>query len=224
MKTFTILLNGDICVTQRLRNQIHNSRVIAADGGIRHAEALCIMPELWLGDFDSSNQDLLQKYGHISQEFFPSDKDATDSALACEFALQKGAQRLILCGAFGGERSDHALSHMTQAISLAEKGVSVLLTSGREEGWPILPQSFSSDLSSFSCDLPDGCLFSIIGFSDLKGLTMSGVKWPLLNKNIPFGSSLTLSNRISGTFCCYLCSGKAILLASVPVPSSSLYV
>ncbi|WP_438721708.1 thiamine diphosphokinase [Bartonella rochalimae] len=210
MKTFTILLNGDICVTQRLRDQIRNSRVIAADGGIRHAEVLCVVPELWLGDFDSSEQDLLQKYSHIAQEFFPSDKDATDSALACERALQEGAQRLILCGAFGGERSDHTLSHMTQAIAMAEKGISVLLTSGCEEGWPIIS-------SSFSCDLPNGCLFSIIGFSDLQGLTMSGVKWPLLDKNVPFGSSLTLSNRICGTFYCYLYSGKAMLLASIPV-------
>ncbi|OPB32257.1 thiamine diphosphokinase [Bartonella sp. AR 15-3] len=210
MKTFTILLNGDICVTQRLRDQIYNSRIIAADGGIRHAEALCVVPELWLGDFDSSDQDLLQKYSHITQEFFPPDKDATDSALACERALQKGAQRLILCGAFGGERSDHVFSHMTQAIAMAEKGIAVLLTSGYEEGWPIIPQSFS-------CDLPNGCLFSIIGFSDLQGLTMSGVKWPLLDKNVSFGSSLTLSNRICGTFCCHLCSGKAILLASIPV-------
>ncbi|MDD9333283.1 MAG: thiamine diphosphokinase, partial [Bartonella sp.] len=91
-----------------------------------------------------------------------------------------------------------------------EKGISVLLTSGCEEGWPIIPYSFS-------CDLPNGCLFSIIGFSDLQGLTMSGVKWPLLDKNVPFGSSLTLSNRICGTFCCHLYSGKAILLASIPV-------
>ncbi|USP01237.1 thiamine diphosphokinase [Bartonella taylorii] len=211
MTTFTVLLNGNVCVTDRLHRQIRNSRVIAADGGMRHAAALNVIPELWLGDFDSSDQSLIDKYRHIPRELFPSDKDMTDSALACERALQNGAKQLILCGAFGGERSDHSLSHMTQALVMAEKGIAVLLTSGLEEGWPVLPKSFS-------CDLPEGCLFSIIGFSDLQGLTLSGVKWPLCDKNVSFGSSLTVSNRICGTFSCQLGSGKAILLASVPIP------
>ncbi|WP_336276648.1 thiamine diphosphokinase [Bartonella sp. CB178] len=213
MTTFTILLNGDICVTDRLLNQIRDSRVIAADGGMRHASALNVMPELWLGDFDSSDYDLTRKYSGVPREVYPPDKDMTDSALACEKALQRGAKKLILCGAFGGDRIDHNLSHMTQALVLEETGVPTLLTSGDEEGWPILP-------GPFSCDLPDGCLFSIIGFSDLQGLTLSGVRWPIERRNVFFGSSLTLSNRICGTFSCHLCFGKAILLASVPVPPS----
>ncbi|WP_336287478.1 MULTISPECIES: thiamine diphosphokinase [unclassified Bartonella] len=211
MTTFTILLNGDVYITDRLRNQIKKSRVIAVDGGMRHAAALGVMPELWLGDFDSSDEALMCKYGDVPREVFSSDKDMTDGALACEKALQNGAEKLILCGAFGGERSDHSLSHMTQALAMAERGISVLLTSGYEEGWPLLPRPFS-------CDLPDGCLFSIIGFSDLQGLTLSGVQWSLDGESVPFGSSLTLSNRICGTFSCHLCSGKAILLASVPTP------
>ncbi|WP_375658556.1 thiamine diphosphokinase [Bartonella sp. MR30HLJHH] len=211
MTTFTILLNGDVCITDRLLNQIQNSRVIAADGGMRHAAALNVLPELWLGDFDSSDENLIREYSHVPREIFPSDKDMTDSALACERALQNGAKKLILCGALGGERSDHSLSHMTQALVMAERGISVLLTSGLEEGWPVLPRPCSYDL-------PKGCLFSIIGFSDLKGLTLAGVKWPICDKNVSFGSSLTLSNRICGTFSCHLGSGKAILLASVPIP------
>ncbi|WP_175868556.1 thiamine diphosphokinase [Bartonella gabonensis] len=209
MTTFTILLNGDLFITDRLLNQIQNSRVIAADGGMRHAGVLNVKPELWLGDFDSSDQTLIDEYNHIPREVFPSDKDMTDSALACEKALQNGAKKLILCGALGGERSDHSLSHMTQALMMAEKGISVLLTSGLEEGWPVVPKLMPYDL-------PEGCLFSLIGFSDLQSLTLKGVKWPICDKNVPFGSSLTLSNRICGTFSCHLGSGKAILLASVP--------
>ncbi|KEG22107.1 thiamine pyrophosphokinase [Bartonella bacilliformis Peru38] len=210
MKTFTILLDGDISPTDRLRTQIRNSRVIAADGGMRHAALLNVQPELWVGDFDSTNQALLQQYCDVPREVFSVEKDATDGDLACKKALSQGAQRIILCGAFGGARSDHSLLHMTQAIAMTEKGLSVLLTSGDEEGWPIVPQPFS-------CDLPDGCLFSLIGFSDLQGLTMSGVQWPLSEYTVSFGSSLTLSNRVCGTFSCQLRSGKAILLASLPV-------
>ncbi|ALE03145.1 thiamine diphosphokinase [Bartonella ancashensis] len=208
MKTFTILLNGDVYVTDRLCSQIRESRVIAADGGMRHAEALRVMPELWIGDFDSSDEALLKKYGDVPREVFSVDKDATDGALACEKALQQGAQRLILCGAFGNDRSDHSFSHIVQAIMVAEKGIPVFLTSGREEGWPVVPNAHPYDLL-------DGCLFSLIGLSDLKGLTLQGVQWPLCDKDVPLGSSLTLSNRVDGAFCCHLQHGKAIILASV---------
>lgn len=49
MSTFVILLGGDLVVTERLKRQIAGARVLAADGGIRHAEALGVEPELWLG-------------------------------------------------------------------------------------------------------------------------------------------------------------------------------
>lgn len=34
-----------------------------------------------VGDFDSSDQTLIDKYSHVPREVFPSDKDMTDSAL-----------------------------------------------------------------------------------------------------------------------------------------------
>ncbi|MGO6903043.1 thiamine diphosphokinase, partial [Rhizobium ruizarguesonis] len=48
--TFTILLGGELSLTERLRHAIAGSRFIAADGGMRHAAALGITPELWVGD------------------------------------------------------------------------------------------------------------------------------------------------------------------------------
>ena len=61
MSTFVILLGGDLVVTERLRQQIAGARILAADGGIRHAAALGVDPELWLGDFDSTPEILRQQ-------------------------------------------------------------------------------------------------------------------------------------------------------------------
>ena len=46
--------------------------------------------------------------------------------------------------------------------------------------------------------LPDATRFSIIPFSDLKGLDLENVRWPLIARNVPLGSTLTLSNIALG--------------------------
>lgn len=57
----------------------------------------------------------------------------TDGELAFEEAYMRGADRVILCGAFGGQRTDHTLLHLTMATAQAAKGRNVLLSSGSEE-------------------------------------------------------------------------------------------
>ena len=54
MSKFAILLGGDVTPTPRLTRQLEGARVISADGGMMHAEALNLVPELWVGDFDST--------------------------------------------------------------------------------------------------------------------------------------------------------------------------
>lgn len=212
MTSYTILLDGDLYITERLLRFVQGGAVIAADGAIRFADALGVTPALWIGDFDSSDSVLKDKYKNIKHIKYPVAKDKTDGELAVETALDMGADRLILCGALGGRRTDHALFHMTYALSLAEKGIEVILTSGREEAYPILS-------GAYSFDLPIDSIFSIIGLTELKALTLRGCDWPLENKDVEFGSSLTLSNRVCGTFQLNLGCGKAMLLASLPVKS-----
>jgi len=206
MKSYAILLDGNLQVTPRLLAEIKESNVIVADGAIRYVEPLGVTPELWVGDFDSADPALMIKYRNIERRSFPVAKDKTDGELAIDFALERGANRIILCGALGGKRSDHAFFHFVHALAMKQNGIDVLLTSGAEEGYAILP-------GHYSFDFPAGTIFSIIGFDDLGGLTIEGAKWPLRRKNVPFGSSLTLSNEVVGQLHLTLSSGRAILVA-----------
>ncbi len=206
MSTFVILLGGDLVRTPRLAGALSGARVIAADLGIRHATELGLTPELWIGDFDSLGGIDVEPHADVPREVYPPEKDSTDGELAADAALRRGATSLVLAGAFGGPRADHAFLHMTAAIRLSEGGIPVLLTSGLEEGVPLMPGR-----SDF--DYADGTLFSILPFSPLTGLTVSGAKWPLDDVEIVFGSSLTMSNEVRGRLSVSLREGRALLLA-----------
>ena len=78
-------------------------------------QTLGVMPELWVGDFDSVPDDLPAELAAVPREAFPPDKDKTDGELAVAEALARGATSLVLAGAFGGTRADHAFLHLALA-------------------------------------------------------------------------------------------------------------
>jgi len=208
MNPFAILLGGELTVTARLTAQLAGTRVIAADSGIRHAELLGVTPELWVGDFDSATDEDQARHRAVAREAHPAAKPKTDGELAVAAALSRGADRLVLVGAFGGRRADHGFLHLAMALALARQGVKVLLTSGREEGMAVLPGEIRPDL-------PEGTLFSLLAFSDLAGLTITGARWTLADRAVAFGSSLTLSNIAGAGLTIRLAAGQAVLIAQV---------
>jgi len=217
MGRFTILLNGDIVASQRLLTQIQHTQIIAADGGIRHADLLGCEPTIWIGDFDSTDASLAHRHQAVKRLSYPVKKDSTDGALAIDAALQAGAREIILCGAFGG-RSDQVLLHMTMAAALAEQNITCWLTNGVEEGYPVL-----SGQHRFS--LPTGSLFSLIAFEAITGLTIKGAEWSGQWPGLDFGSSLCLSNVVvpsstadglHHTLEISMTAGKGIVIATLP--------
>jgi thiamine pyrophosphokinase len=203
---FVILLGGSLSATPRLRAQISGARVIAADGGMTHAQTLGVMPELWIGDFDSTSPELEAAYQDVPRERFDPAKAQSDGELAVNRALSLGASALVLAGALGGPRADHQMMLLTQAAALTEAGVPVLLTSGHEEAVIVTAGEMRTAL-------PAETLFSIVPFTSLSGLTITGARWPLETADVSFGSTLTLSNVAEGPVTVRLESGRAVLFA-----------
>lgn len=202
---FSILVGGDVQPTARLIAQVAGRRAIAADAGMAHAETLKLEVELWVGDFDSASPELMARHGHVEREVYPRAKDASDSELAVDAALRRGAGNLVLVGGFGGQ-SDHALSHVMLAVKLVREGLAAMVTSGYEEAYPLIP-------GRHSLDLPAGSRVSVIALSDLGALSLSGVQWPLDRRHVPFGSTLTLSNMVLGPVVVTLESGHGVIIA-----------
>ncbi|MET0258590.1 MAG: thiamine diphosphokinase [Methylobacterium sp.] len=204
MARFTCLLAGPIHPTPALRARVVGTRVVAADAGIRHAAALGLRPELWVGDFDSAPD---AGAGHgIPRQVLPRDKAETDGELAIAAAVERGATSILLVGAFGG-RSDHAFSHLVVALREAEGGREVELFDGRERAWPL-----TADGRPRRFDAAPGAQFSLLKFSDVAGLSIEGARFPLDGVALPFSSILTQSNEATGPVTVTLASGRAVLL------------
>ena len=207
---FTILLGGACVPTPRLLRQVKSTRVIAADGGMAHAKMLGLEPELWVGDFDSTSPALEADYADMPREQFDVAKAKSDGELAINAAISRGANALVLVGALGGARSDHQMMILTNAMALTTRGMPVILTSGTEEATCVLP-------GEMRVDLPVGTVFSVIGLTDLEGLTIDGARWPLMDCDVPFGSTLTISNEATGAVSLSLRGGKAVMFANLGI-------
>ncbi len=205
MSRFVILLGGDLTVTPRLKSQVAGARVIAADSGMMHASSLKVVPELWVGDFDSAGSELVVQYRDVPRETFPAEKDKTDGAIAVAEAKRRGATGIMLVGGLGGQ-ADHTTGLLGQSLRIAMEGLSVTATSGTEEAVPVLA-------GETALDLPPGTRLSIIPWADLQGLDLDGVKWPLVQRDVPLGSTLTLSNVANGPVSIRLTSGYGIAIA-----------
>ena len=73
-----------------MSHQQGTKALIAADSGMMHAAVLRVVPELWVGDFDSAGSELTMQYRDVPRETFPAEKDATDGAIAVAEAVFHG--------------------------------------------------------------------------------------------------------------------------------------
>jgi thiamine pyrophosphokinase len=176
-----------------------------------HARALALQAELWVGDFDSASAELQQAFARVPREEYPAGKDFTDGELAIKAALTRGADRLILVGAMGGQ-TDQTLAHLLLGIRLAQQGIPTLLSSGCEEAYPLLP-------GNLRLDLPRHSKLSLLPLGGFSGLSIRGVHWPLQKAEVPLGSTRTLSNRVLGLVEIELEAGYGLAIA-YPEPAT----
>ncbi|AQS09291.1 thiamine pyrophosphokinase [Clostridium saccharobutylicum] len=97
--------------------------IIAADKGSECLYSYNIIPDLLLGDFDSTNKEILNSIKLKAREVleFPPEKDYTDTEIAIIEALKRGAEKIYLFGATGS-RMDHTLGNVGLLLTTKKKG------------------------------------------------------------------------------------------------------
>jgi thiamine pyrophosphokinase len=167
--------------------------VIAADGGADALDRLGRRPEVVVGDLDSADPALVDRFmaAGTSVERHPVDKEASDSELALEAALAAGATEIVLLGAFGGERLDHELANVLLLADPALAGPNLRLARGSSSvrllrgGERLTMAGERGDLVTL---LPIG--------GDATGVTTHGLRWPLDEAGMRMGRSRGLSNEV----------------------------
>jgi len=159
---------------------------IAADGGLRHLEALGVTPDVILGDFDS--------LGYVPQDskVFPVEKDDTDAMLAIRHGLELGCTRFVLYGALEGPRLDHTVANFQTLRFLADRGARGYLV-GKDTVVTVLKNGRLSLPA-----LPEGIVSVFCLGEDAQGVTIKGLKYGLENGILSAGLPLGVSNHFVG--------------------------
>lgn len=168
-------------------------KVIAVDGGLEGVKALGLEPDMIVGDFDSVKPEILDFYRtreHIIWDARQPEKDETDTELALMKAQAIGCTHIVVLGATGG-RMDHMLGNIHLLFPCLQRGIEAVILDGQNRIYLIDGEQV------FRRSRTWGKYISFVPLTEqVKGITLTGFKYPLHEKDIEIGTSLCISNEL----------------------------
>ena len=165
------------------------TKLYCADGGAKYLYQSEFVPDVIIGDLDSLDKEIQDYFRVKDVSFlaFPPEKNFSDTELAIRTLVEENETDIILLGAMGG-RMDHHLANLFLLDYFAKKGVRLYLLDEHNYITYLLEGEYkikkeNGYLSFFTSSQMGMCL------------SLSGVKYPLKNREVHFGSSLCLSNE-----------------------------
>lgn len=164
--------------------------VIACDGGLKHCDCMGIKPDCLLGDFDSVDEKLLEKYKDmgINALQFPTKKDKTDIEIGIEVAFEQKPERVIIFGGMGS-RMDHSLTNVHLLMLGLDNHIKLSIVDEHNEIYAVK--------DSFVVENKINHILSLIPLTvKVEGVTTAGLEYPLEDYTMEIGSSLGVSNVV----------------------------
>jgi len=197
VKSCLVITGGrlDLAFARSFLERERFDRIVAVDGGLEEAEALGLIPDYVVGDFDTverSVRERFEKMPHIVWKCHRPEKNETDTELARSLVLTLGCGRVVFLGATGG-RLDHMMANIDVLYACMQKGV---------EAWIVDSQNrlyLLDEGKTFCRDELWGKYVSFLPYTEqVFGITLTGFKYPLVKKNIRRGeeAGLCISNEV----------------------------
>ncbi|MCO6450921.1 MAG: thiamine diphosphokinase [Caldilineales bacterium] len=206
-----IFANGDLPDLDSVRPRLRpDDLVICADGGARHALALGLIPDLLVGDLDSiADDDLAQLEAQgVPIERYPVDKNYTDLELAVMAAQRLGVTEALILAALGG-RLDQTLANLMLLAGDQFSGLTLSLADGPQTAWIV------RDRIVINGQIGD-TLSTLALTPQVEGLTYSGLRWPLSDFTLAFGSTRGVSNEMLDARAEITISNGILLVIHIP--------
>jgi len=182
--------------------------LIGADRGAAFLLEHGYTPDIAIGDFDSTTK---EQYDEIIKQvknlltFDAIDKNYTDTELSLLHALEQGADEIVILGGLG-TRFDHSIGNIQLLTLAVEKDVHASIID-EHNCITLIKQDRSFDNLGYT-------YISLLPFSDeVKGITLTGFKYPLHDATIKKGQCIGISNEFvaaSGTVA--LTSGQLLVI------------
>jgi len=184
-KHCAVFCGGDPVSAQTIGRLPSGCCIIAADSGYRLAQELGLVPDLVIGDFDSSS-----KPEHSNIKVYPVEKDDTDLMLALREGLRSGCTRFHIYGATGG-RLDHTVAAIQSLAFLLDNSASGEILSDSERIELI-------QIGAYSAPKMPGYTLSLFAYSDtVKGLSISGAKYCCKKLDLVSSFPIGVSNEVT---------------------------
>ncbi|WP_270739296.1 thiamine diphosphokinase [Massilioclostridium coli] len=179
-----IITGGSIQNYPAIKQYIQpNDYIICADSGYDHAIKMEITPNLLVGDMDSIHADLPTENIRI----FPAKKDDTDTEIAISAALEQGCDDILILGGIGS-RMDHTLANILFLKQLHDQKISAKIVNENNE------IRLMGSQENITLQGHPGDLLSLIPITDCIGVTNKGFEYPLIQEDLPLGTTRGVSN------------------------------
>jgi len=204
-----------------LKNNIYDE-VIAVDGGLAFADRAGIKISHLVGDFDTIDGAVLEKYIHredICVHQFIPEKDYTDTDIAVKLAIRlfsgkeaspsekkappgplpeqagllpETEEKVLHILGATGSRMDHVLANLQMLKNILDAGIDGMIIDKNNQIQMIRGTHHLKMKGIF------GRYMSLIPATmNLSGITLQGFKYPLNRANTHFGESLCVSNELT---------------------------
>lgn len=197
-----MIISGGTCNNElicRLMKERNIDIVIAVDGGLKAVDELGIIPDYIVGDFDTIESDIIEKYRNLEQNdkehhlkilTFQPEKDDTDTEIAVRLSIELSPKDVTIVGATG-TRLDHTFANIHLLKMFLDARIDAAIYNETNKIY-LIDNTLTLQKSQLY-----GPFFSMLPFTEkVNGITLKGFKYPLNQKDVEFGTSLCISNEV----------------------------
>lgn len=185
--TTLLICNGEPPSRGLVRRMLTRAdRMVAADGGANAVRAVGLVPDLILGDLDSVTPATRRVFAKVPTIRIPS-QDNTDLEKALDHCAAEGDTAMIIAGATG-RRLDMTLANLSVCWHyLPDMDICFV-----GEDWYAVPITATRKFTA-----PSGTTVSLVPFGTCSGVTLRGLRYPLVEGTLRTGD-VAVSNVVRG--------------------------